>query len=158
MNDLSRVEKRLIKVATRKLLSEFNGLEQASKHCRIAVSHLSNYQNFETTAFMPFDVVAVLQRVAGVNYMTRVLEDLDLASGIVMDLPDDIQTALLNYEKANNDAFAEVLQAIQIDSPGGENVTENEKRCIDAKFIEADRMKAALLQLINHEPKQQAAE
>ena len=55
MSELSDMEKRQMKVATRQLLDEFPSLQEAAKLCRMGATRLSQYQYFDAPAFMPID-------------------------------------------------------------------------------------------------------
>ena len=61
---LTEMDKRHLKSATRELLDEFDNLEKAALHCRMGPARLSEYQNFDASAFMPVDVILALERAA----------------------------------------------------------------------------------------------
>ena len=121
------MEKRLIKLATRKLLEKFDTLEKAASCCRVRPTNLSQYQSFDHSAFMQLDVAIALEKACGEAVVTRELvrvhqQDPDLApEGDVLDEALDVPVAV-------GELLAFVRGAKSPDSPAGRRMSESEKR------------------------------
>ncbi|MGB0682589.1 MAG: hypothetical protein ACPGOV_07775 [Magnetovibrionaceae bacterium] len=144
MNErLNDMEKRLLKLATRKLLDGFGSLEKAAQRCRVKPTNLSQYQSFETTAFMPVDVVMDLERAAGLpaisEELTRIHE-----TEVTSDPDRGVRDEALDVPVAVGNLLAFVCEATAEHSPGGTRLTETEKR----KYFELrDKVREELQEL-----------
>ncbi len=75
-SQLSRPEWHGLKVATRQLVVASGGLEAAAAACRLKHASLARHYSPEHPEMLPLDVIAELQRVAGVVPVTTALAHL----------------------------------------------------------------------------------
>ncbi|MGB0670570.1 MAG: hypothetical protein ACPGNT_03670 [Rhodospirillales bacterium] len=140
---LGDMEKRLLKLATRKLLDHFRSLEEAAGVCRVKPTNLSQYQSFETTAFMPIDVLMDLERAAGAAPVSSELVRL-LEESAPPEVDRGVRDEALDVPVAVGELLAFVCEATAEHSPGGTRLTENEKR----RYFELrDRVRNELMEL-----------
>jgi len=126
-NSLTDSEFRLLKLATRKLLDKFDNLRAAAELCRVKPTNLSQYQSFEHVTCMPADVVLSLERAAGEPVLTQEMARIHEASG-PHATQRDVRDEALDVPVAVGELLAFVCEATSEHSPGGERLTENEKR------------------------------
>jgi len=124
---LDEMEFRLLKLATRKLLDQFDNLRAASDLCRVKPTNLSQYQSFEHATCMPIDVALTLERACGAAILSDELSRLHEADD---DLGTEraVRDEALDVPVAVGELLAFVCEATSEGSPGGERLTENEKR------------------------------
>jgi len=121
------MEFRLLKLATRKLLDQFDNLRAASDLCRVKPTNLSQYQSFEHATCMPIDVALTLERAIGVPILTEEMARLHESTvGPASDR--NVRDEALDVPVAVGELLAFVCEATSEASPGGERLTENEKR------------------------------
>jgi hypothetical protein len=126
MTEMSDMEKRQMKVATRQLLDEFPSLQEAAKLCRMGATRLSQYQYFDAPAFMPIDVVFVLERAIRKPVVTSQILNMHQA---VWPVPEgDIASEVMDLTPALGELVNFIRQATSKNSPGGVRFTEIEKR------------------------------
>lgn len=126
-NSLNEMEFRLIKLATRKLLDKFDNLRAAADLCRVKPTNLSQYQSFEHATCMPVDVALTLERAAGEPILTQELSRIYETSG-PKAAERNVRDEALDIPVAVGELLAFVCEATSDNSPGGERLTENEKR------------------------------
>lgn len=126
MSELSDMEKRQMKVATRQLLDEFPSLQEAAKLCRMGATRLSQYQYFDAPAFMPIDVVLVLERSIRKPIVTSQILSMHNA---VYPMPEgDLHSEVMDLTPALGELVTFIKQATSKNSHGGIRFTEIEKR------------------------------
>jgi hypothetical protein len=124
--ELTDMEKRQIKVATRQLLDEFPNLQEAAKLCRMGATRLSQYQYFDAPAFMPIDVVFVLERAVRKPVLTGQVLKMHQA---VWPVPEgDVASEVMDLAPALGDLVTFIKQATHKASHGGMRFSEVEKR------------------------------
>ena len=124
--DLTDMEKRQIKVATRQLLDEFPNLQEASKLCRMGATRISQYQYFDAPAFMPVDVVFALERAARKPILTSQIVKMHAA---VWPEPEgDVASEVMDLAPALGELVTFIKQATHKDSQDGIHFSELEKR------------------------------
>ncbi len=121
------METRLLKLATRKLLDLFGSLKDASKHCRVKPTNLSQYQSFEHSAFMPVDVVLDLERVSQSAILSEEMARI-AGSAPAQESDRGVRDEALDVPVAVGELLAFVCEATAAESAGGTLLTENEKR------------------------------
>lgn len=126
MEGLTEMERRQIKIATRELLDEFPSLQEAAKLCRMGATRLSQYQFFDAPAFMPIDVVFVLERAAGKPIVTSKIVNMHQA--LWPEPEGDAVSESMDLSPAVGELIAFIKQATHKASPGGTRFTELEKR------------------------------
>jgi hypothetical protein len=126
MSELSDMEKRQMKVATRQLLDEFPSLQEAAKLCRMGATRLSQYQYFDAPAFMPIDVVVVLERAIKKPVVTAQLIEMNKAEYPVPE--GDLASEVMDLTPALGELVTFIKEATGKNSQGGTRFTEIEKR------------------------------
>lgn len=126
MSELSDMEKRQIKVATRQLLDEFPSLQEAAKLCRMGATRLSQYQYFDAPAFMPIDVVLVLERAIKKPIVTATILEMHHAEWPVPE--GDLNSEVMDLTPALGELVTFIKEATGKNSHGGTRFTEVEKR------------------------------
>jgi len=121
------MEFRLLKLATRKLLDSFQNLKDASSHCRVKPTNLSQYQSFEHSAFMPVDVVLELERAAETSVLSEEMARI-AGSKPTAESERGVRDEALDVPVAVGELLAFVCEATAAESAGGQALTENEKR------------------------------
>ncbi|MBT6095156.1 MAG: hypothetical protein HOH04_09750 [Rhodospirillaceae bacterium] len=125
--NLSEMDTRLLKLATRKLLDAFSSLQEAAQVCRVKPTNLSQYQSFEKTAFMPIDVIVALERAAGTAPLTKELNRIHEATE--QSIGDrSVRDEALDVPVAVGELLAFICEATGDNSPAGARLSENEKR------------------------------
>jgi hypothetical protein len=120
------MEKRQMKVATRQLLDEFPSLQEAAKLCRMGATRLSQYQYFDAPAFMPIDVVVVLERAVKKPIVTSQLFKMNEADYPVPE--GDLNSEVMDLTPALGELVTFIKEATGKNSHGGTRFTEVEKR------------------------------
>ena len=126
MSELTDMEKRQLKIATRQLLDEFPSLQEAAKLCRMGATRLSQYQYFDAPAFMPIDVVLVLERAARKPMVTAELIDMNKGEWPVPEA--DLASEVMDLTPALGELVTFIKEATHKDSHGGRQFTEVDKR------------------------------
>jgi len=126
-NSLNEMEFRLLKLATRKLLDKFDNLRAAADLCRVKPTNLSQYQSFEHATCMPVDVVLTLERAAGEPVLSQEMTRIHETAG-PHNTERNVRDEALDIPVAVGELLAFVCEATSSKSPGGERLTENEKR------------------------------
>jgi hypothetical protein len=124
--EMTDMEKRRIKVATRQLLDEFPSLQEASKLCRMGATRLSQYQYFDAPAFMPIDVVFVLERAARMPVLTG--EVLKMHHAVWPAPEGDAASEVMDLAPALGELVTFIKEATHKASHGGVRFSEVEKR------------------------------
>jgi hypothetical protein len=126
MSELTDMEKRQMKVATRQLLDEFPSLQEAAKLCRMGATRLSQYQYFDAPAYMPIDVVLVLERAVKKPIVTSQLIEMNKGEWPVPE--GDLASEVMDLTPALGELVTFIKEATGKNSLGGTRFTEIEKR------------------------------
>lgn len=115
-----------MKIATRELLNEFDSLRDAADKCRMGAARLSQFQNFDAPAFMPIDVVFILERAIGKPIVTSLISRMH---GACWPKPyGDAASEAMDLPSVMGDLVTFIKTAMTKSSPGGLIFTETEKR------------------------------
>lgn len=142
-------EHRHLKRLTGQLVAAVHGVEPAASYCRIGKSQISDACNPNIAAFLPVDVLADLEEVAGEPIVTRRLAR--LAGFALMRLPEsgpcggDLHCEAGAVARESGEVVAGVCQAL---ADGKVTAAESRKLGIRAAIGEAQERLAALDALV----------
>lgn len=117
-----------IKTATKRLIKEHGTADSAAMDTRVSESQVVKYQNPHQPDFMPADVIADLEHVAGAPHLTRLLAE--LSGYALVKLPDAREPqsaemkAFLHWLKESSDVTASLSTALDV----GQRITLDEIR------------------------------